>query len=296
MDLLKNSGGLKIPPIRLTMRYLCIFFVLLCGCKEKEPKQYNYELSDIQSRSDYYCEHSPEPRDLVDPGDLLTVKGIFDAFCRREDVEKHVYSPGFIHRDTKPVFPDYSRSECSVEAVLSWLVSRVERMDYVQIEDFWAYMEANDWICGEGPEKYTKMPQLRPLVKEILEKSGSIPKDQYEVLELASADSRVGYRGNVLALYIWVHGYSLKYIEGWHLAALKELASLVPQSPFYQSLVGCYDWSENYQIALNIMGDEERFPVDRLPEKVNEGLWDWSQFPQIPLYAMTRRVLEHCHE
>ena len=110
-----------------------------------------------------------------------------------------------------------------------------------------------------------------------------------------SADS-IGYRGNVLAEYVFLHGFSLGYIKEWHLIVLESLVEEVPQSPFYQAMYGCYESDENYQIALNIMGDEERFPHGKLPENVNEELWDWSDASQYPLYALVKGVLEHCHE
>jgi len=276
----------------------CLIILHLCGCENKEPKSYNFTLESIQAKSDFYCIASPPIEELSNRCDKLTFHGMFDAFCRRSNIYDHEWNPGEWHRDYKECYPDDSRSEISTEGILSALIAMFERGDYDKIQDFWDYMERNDWVAGVGPEKYTKMLQLKALIKEIMEKHGIKLQNHAKVLRYAaeSSDSSIGYRGNVLAFYIFIHGYSLGYIESWHLKLLKELAKEVPQSPFYQALVGCYDWSENYQIALNILGDEEMFPSDRIPENINEGLWDWSDSPQIPLFAMTRRVLEHCHE
>lgn len=276
--------------------FIILLTIFLVQCENKEPKSYDFTLEDIEEKFVFYASVAEPMEAYTQRCDLLTFKGLWDAYGLKTNIYDHEYEAGQWHRDVKLCFPDDSRSEISNEGIMGAMHAMVARKDFDRLKDLWDFLEANDWIAGEGPKEYTRVVHLKPLMREIL-KENDMLLSKTSVFRLAAEDAdSVGYRGNVLADYIFLHGVSLGYIESWHLSLLKELVKDVPQSPFYQAMVGCYEWTDNYQTALNLLGDEELFPSDRLPEKSNEMLWDWSDAPQLPLFAMTKRVLEHCHE
>lgn len=278
--------------------YCLVICLGLVHCRDKTPKSYDYTLDDIGGRLAFYIEAVGDIRSTMQRCDGLTFLGLWTAYGDDYNIYRHEYEPGEWHRDVKPCYPDDSRSEISTEGVLGALHAMTARGDDDKLEDLWAYLEANDWIAGDGPKEYTRVLQLRPLFKEIRKKVGLVDQDKHKVVRFAgeNEDASIGYRGNVLADYIALHHMALGYIESWHFAAIEELVESVPQSPLYQALYGCYESEKAYQTALNILGDDGIFPKDALPEPHLEGLWDWSQAPQLPLYAFTYRLLESCSE
>jgi len=269
----------------------------LCGCQNQDPKSYDYTLDEVKGKLNFYAVAVPDISEYTERCDTLTFKGLWE-YARKTDIYDHEYEPGEWHRDVEPCHPDDSRSEISTEGILGALHAMVKRGDYDKIDDLWTYLDANDWIAGAGPKEYTRVYQLKSIIKEIMAKGRGLAQDQHKVLRFAaeSEDGSIGYRGNVLADYIALHHIALGYLESWHVVAVETLAAEVPQSPLYQGLFGCYSDDNAYQTALNILGNEELFPSDRLPERSNEGLWDWSDSPQVATFALTVAVMEHCHE
>lgn len=268
------------------MRFILIALFLI-GC-ETSSKPSKTPLEEVQAKRDTYIDLIEDPYDLVNRCDGLTFIGLWDEAVqeeRRVDIYRHEDKDGGWHRDVLPCYPDDSRSEISAENIMGALRSLVVRQDYEGAERMYNYGNDRDWIMGEGPEEYTDLWFLEGIISDFLVMERS-------AFELGIRDKLKGYRGNVLADYIQLHGIINTYIEGWHKLMLEQLVKTTPQNPIYQALYHCYTDGDQ-TIAVGILNNQETFPPDRLPE-TPLALFDWSDAPASILYIWVVKILESC--
>jgi hypothetical protein len=198
----------------------------------------------------------------------------------RVDIYLHEYEAGEWHRDVEPCYPDDSRSEISFEGILGALHALHAEQDSAGFERLADYGWDNGYKMGDGPDEYTKMPQLAlilPLVRQ-----------GYKLASIE--DMLTGYRGNVLAYYLHLKGVTTGSLNVLEVEFLEEMTELVPSNPIYHALYHKYTDGDQ-TVAISILSDTEVFPVDRLPEESLK-LFDWSDGPAAILYLYTLAILE----
>lgn len=269
------------------MKYLLIALLLL-SCAKNKPVESKASLEDLQAKRDLYVELIKDPYALVERCDGLTFIGLFDAYGRRVDIYAHEYdNDGVWHRSVQPCYSvGDSRSEVSFEGLLGATHSLLARHDMAGLKRMYDYLEDNSWIAGEGPAEYTRVLQLRPLLKAIVDSDLRISNSE-------DASVLSGYKGNVVADYLAVHAVAFGYLKSWHTALLKELYRKNPGSPIYSGMYHKFTDGDTSE-AVTALADETMFPADALPEG-SLAIFDWADASAAILYIYTVSLLELGH-
>lgn len=267
----------------LTILLITLFTLFACGKdKESDPIQ---NIESLKQKAKTYEALIAEngPYALTTRCDSLTFVGLYASINKDLDLYKHFYESTW-HRSVTPCYiVGDSRSEISLEGILSALHFMLSKGDLEGIEKLFMYGEHNSWVFGEGPEEYTKMPQLRPLLSDFIARKLVITAE----VELPSFK---GYRGNVVALYIALKGRMFDYINGFEMRRLKDLRRAEPSNPIYHALVARYE-EGNQSKAISILSNLNHFPADRLPEQSLE-LFAWNDAPAAILFMWCVFLME----
>jgi hypothetical protein len=252
-------------------------------------------MDSITSKRDFYVKSiGNHPEQLVDRCDRLTFIGLYEAFGKRTtSFYKYEYSyidgerkefTGQWNRDVELCYEvGDSRSSISLEGVLGAVHGMVTRKDRAALKRLRKFALANAYVMGDGPTEYTLMPQLAA----VIEKSIKLMDED------TSVESQLkGYRGNVIADYILLHGRVYGYLNTWHVKMLEKLTIVSPDNPIYHAILARFTGDEVHKnIAINILLREDLFSSDFLPtERVNE--FSWGDAPPAILYIYTVGILE----
>ena len=260
---------------RLFKILLLVTILTACGKKEEKTPIQSIESLKQQAKTYVSSIETKGPYALTTPGDSLTFVGLYASIANTAiDLYKHFYDNTW-NRNTYPVYPEQSRSGISLEGMLAAINFLKSKNDVAGLKQIYDYGQNNDWVYGEGPTEYTKLPQLKYLLAPLFELS-------LTELELPSFK---GYRGNVIALWIATKGRLYGYIRAPEMKLLKELRKAENSNPIYHALIAKYE-SGDQGTAINILSNKTDFPADRLPEQSLE-LFVWNDAPAAILYLWT---------
>lgn len=235
-------------------------------------------LSAIKSR--YVQLIGNDPQELVDRCDRLTFVGLYEAFGKRTTkfMDYEYGAKGKWNRDVEPCWPDDSRSEISLEGILGATHGLVTRKDKSALKRLRNYAIANGYVMGDGPTQYTFMPQLA----FVLEKAYKLADS-----ERTAFDKLDGYRGNVIADYILLHGRIYGYIGRHHLLMLEELIKVAPNNPIYHAIYHRF-LDGDQRRAIELLAD---FNADILPQGA-DSRFHWGSASSAILFIYTVGIME----
>jgi len=269
-----------------TIVLFVVLFLTNCAWEHKGKETINPYDAAKQKR-DYYVKTLDDVYSVVDRCDGSTFVGLWDAYGKNIEIYEHEYpEAGKWNRDVETCYPEDSRSAISTESLLGILHALWARGDKNAIKDIQDYGRANGWVMGEGPKEYTNLYHLSFLIEWMLDEIRLNSMIDYDPWDVVS-----GYRANVIADYITLKGDVTGSINALELDAIEVMKDNVPQSPIYQALWHKYTDGDQ-AVALGILGNDDIFPPNRLPEK-SLNLFDWGNAPAVILYIFAFGIIEN---
>jgi len=284
--------------MRLFVLIFSLFFFSCSYFDKHEDEDTINSIESIKVKRDFYVSLiGTNPRAITTRCDGLTFIGLYDAFGRKINIYDYEYPNGKWNRDIEPCYPDHSRSEISAEGIFGMLHSMLTRKDRAALDRFTGFLEANGFRAGAGPVEYTGMLHLLPLINKVRDWTGrsfsksNVPSLTREPTDVSKEEFPPisGYRGNVIADYLYLRGRVNGYLLGYELEILEKLCSEVPQNPIYHALYHRFTDGDQSRAIDILSGDE--FPKYALPEK-SLPLFDWSDAPSAILYIYTVAIIE----
>lgn len=187
-----------------------------------------------------------------------------------------------------PCYPKESSGSISFDGMIAVLHHIWSTKDRSTLDRLIAYGNAHGWRIGEG--EYANQRLLAPIVLEMKLKLSNLKKVGPDTPAggLESIDALKGFRGHLLATYVWLQGRMNGAINDLENQALKALLAASPDDPMYLSLFHRFNGADQDQ-ALDILLDEAKFPVTISRET---GVFGWGSSPSSVYYLMTLAIIE----
>jgi hypothetical protein len=268
------------------IRYLPLFFLLLaCGCASKKEIKKNTDnlMAEVLLKRDALASSiATDSSGFVSYGDGLTFQGFGAAYAKRSlgDV---IFSArdddGKWHRHPKRdcYQTGSSKSEISRDGILGVLHFCFATGNMDCVRKIKSYGEAHDWVFGEGPKDLTWIWPLSFLVDNILgthELDGS---------DDALPEYFAGFRGHLLAMYIWLNGKVKGGISPVESTTLNKLASENPGNPMIKCVWNLYN-SESQSDVIDIL-------LNDFPENPDD-VYGWGSAPKGVYFGIVTSCLE----
>jgi len=194
------------------------------------------------------------------------------------------------HRDYKPCFVvGDSRSEISRDGFIMLFHALLDLKDLESFKQIRDYGKAHNWIMGEGPTEYTSILLLTPILYEIINDLSLRITDagQNSSDAILKLDT---FRGNLLAMYIWLRARLNKEINAVEAQALRMLYDSNQENPLYSVLFYKFLGEGNQQRTIDLLLNQDDFPEGLLPGRVDR--FNWSDAPGAILYLLTVKILK----
>lgn len=217
----------------------------------------------VQKHRDELCA-TFDPQ-TVERCDRITFVALMATACGKDFNLASYEENGKWNRDTAPCYPQDSKSECSLDGYLSVLHYITKMRDREALQRMYSRLDSNGWICGEGPESVTSIKPLKSVIEHM---TGASFVDEADA-------SVLGFRGHLLASYIWLKRRVYGSNNAVERAALEVLYKDVPQSPFYAALVG-----------------DKTGAVEKLLDFPSPYSTWWGSAPDAVLYSVSTAILE----
>lgn len=212
-------------------------------------------------------------------------------------------SGGTFNRDIDPCFPEYSRSTISFDGLLGVLHHAVAHKDIDVVNRMISFGEKNNWKMGEaveGNEGLVVIPHIAPLmylVRDYLTKGRN-------GISLAASDNEMseefkkllsGFRGHLLASYLWLRLRTVGYLYDLELASAASLVKASPTNPIYSAILSRAT-DGNQDTTMSILLDITKFPdieslrPGELPTEV--GVDGWGGCPVTSEYLLALSIMD----
>ena len=257
----------------------------LVGCGTHKSTSTDNPLGQVQAKGTFYTNNLSSAI-YTERCDKLTFEGLLSVEVTQE-IEIFQSSPGKWNRDTKPCYPDYSASEISNEGIVSVLHALWSTQNCALISDLYDYGIKNNWIMGAGDKEDTNATVLFPTIlkeKDLICKTSSLTTIESDLDAVLS-----GYRGHILASWIWLVGRMDGTINGLEKAALDDLVGSSPQDPYYLALNSRFGNGDQTLAIEGLINDTE-FPSTVFP--LEDSVFGWGSAPASVYYLITQAVLE----
>jgi len=225
------------------MRLLTLTLLLL-GCSRHDGGASSLDLSRYQQTRDTLCAHYDASK--LTKCDRSTYHVAMSAMCHGIiPLPTQYESPnGKWNRDeTYGCYPEESRSETSQDTYLSLVLTQAK----APLIRAYAYAEAHGWETGEprGNAGYLTPPLVSLLRNQInlIGESDSVIDDAIEEGKKAFS----GYRGNLIANYIWAVARQRGGLTTAGISYLKVLHDETPDSPYFSCLYHRFSRLDNNQ-------------------------------------------------
>lgn len=222
---------------------LCCFLLSACGGKKDDPN--SFDLASAQSERDRRI--AEMNLDEIARCDYVTFAAMGHAYSSRDFNVRDLEIPsGRWNRHYQICFPNDSKSETSLDGYLSVLHLAQERGDKSLVKRIIDYAGPRDWITGEGPEGVTSIKPLVPIIREMAGRD--------EHTEERVPNPFEGFRGHLLANYLWLHAKVHGDVPLLAKPLLSALAQTIPGSPYIAALNARYNGA-SYGRAFDLLND-----------------------------------------
>ena len=276
------------------MKWILAFVLALgfsCGHKDmgddKDSTAVLKEKADLYSHGDIF---------QVERCDRATFFTHYASLGFPIDISNFEKTPGRLERDAAPCYPEFSKSEASREIYIGWLHMIWTTKDVKALDRLIAYGEAHSWVMGEGPEDLVNISPLAPMIYLMKSKMGNAVgiasvKETNASVAFTSDDTDTilsGFKGHVLASYLWLAVQVQGKLGPVGLAALKTLADASPGNPMYQALN--HRFTDGKQsIASAVLLNTKLFPEDKIPQ--GSGSLGWGSCPDFLYWLITYQIM-----
>ncbi len=238
-----------------------ILLILLCACSHPSDDAAPSDLARVRAQRDQFCA-SFDPQSVT-RCDRITFVSMMSAACGKDyNLEAYEENGKWNRDETHSCYQEgESSSECSFDGYLG--VLHALRSDRGAIKRMQLHLEANGYRCGEGEPSATDISPLKSVIEYMAGQSLTGITDPF-----------AGFRGHLLASYIWLrHEIGLKTIGDG--AALSILRHEIPSSPFYAAIAG-----------------DQAAAVDRLMNFPAPYSNYWGSAPDAVIYAVSVKILD----
>jgi hypothetical protein len=258
---------------------LILIVALLCSCSHEQHKTKPTSLLQrAEEKGERIYAHITDDI-YIQRCDKLTFKALLSVY-REQNVSGFEHPAGVWHRDNSDCYPEFSRSSISFDGILSVLHHAVSTNDLSLLDRLINYGNDVEWILGEGPREYTDMHLLVPMIFNL----------RYNVLTLSSVeDALSGFRGHLLASYIWLSLRTDGKLNDLELQALKELVDASPDDPMYVSLLHRATDGEQKE-ALETLLSHVDFEEEGIYGR--DGVFGWGSAPASVYYLITLAIIK----
>ena len=270
------------------MKHLLLtILILLSSCSKHEDHETVTDLENLKEKDrTYRALIGDDPYRLTTPGDALTFVGLYASAVKWEPLYKHMYNNTW-NRNVYEVYPvGESRSGISLEGMLSAINFLISMDDVDGIKQIYSYGQQNDWVYGEGPEEYTRLPQLKYLLESFVE--ANLTSRHMSLIDFK--DMFKGYKGNVIGHWIATKGKLYGYIRDIELQLIRKLVDAEPSNPIYHTILHRYTDGDHSK-AISILSNDTYFPADRIPIEPLE-LFAWNDAPPAILFIWSVFLLD----
>lgn len=265
---------------------LLVLVLFACGHKQKDTQDTSL-LGQAQSKGDTIYGQVSD-RIYRERCDKLTFKGMLSAYSS-QNLDPYESNGQWI-RDDLPCYPTYSVSSISLDGVLGVLHHIVATRDAARLNRLISYGEAHNWIMGQGPSEYTNIYALVPFIYS-LKKKLSLADENMNLVDLSVQTQEIlsGFRGHLLADYIWLTMEKDGQIGELELQLLKQLVSASPGEPMYQALLHrVVDGDQT--IALTLLLTDPTYDDSTVMR--NDSAFGWGSQPAAVSYLVTLAIVE----
>ena len=261
------------------MRWAILAFLLACS---HPSKGYDSDrLKDAQTKgASYYATINESIYTRCDKlafKPYLTVAGYIQDLSGFEDNGKW-------SRDIKsnpPCYPTESKGSISFDGMIAVLHHIWTTQDRAMLDRLITYGNSVNWVIGEGA--FANQIIILPLATQMrykLENKKQIESSRQDILK--------GFRGHLLASYIWLQGRMNGAINTLENEALKSLFDASPDDPMYLALHARYNGGDQAR-ALDILLTSQNFPAAGTKEV---GIYNWGSSPAPVYYLITLSIIE----
>lgn len=266
------------------MKIILIFlsvFILGCSHKSKSSDNNNDKFKTAKEKGDFYLKNlSDNIYVRCDKLAFLPYVSFFEAqdLSGFEDNGKW----GRDYKDKKPCYPDESRGSISFDGLISVLHHIWSTKDKAMLDRLISYGEKNHWIVGEG--EYSNQILIKPIAMHMKHKL----ENALFVYGVVDDSILSGFRGHLLASYIWLMSRMDGEINEVKNLALKELLKASATDPMYLSLYDKHN-SGNQDRALDILTNDNIFKMEKME---TTGLFGWGSSPDMIYYLISLAIIE----
>lgn len=259
------------------MKYLaCIMILLMLGCGKSKPDKG----LPIGDRLELYKTANLSDVPRCDSATFWTHAGAVGVKFDISTIEK---TPGRIERHTEPCYPEGSQASSSREMYIGWLHYIWTTKDFAALKRLKEYGNSHGWVFGEGPHDLIDMSPLIPIVL-LMENNMTL----IENTNLTFDDTLSGFKGHVLASYLWLWGRVNGQIGPAGMSILRSLEDANPSDPMYQALLHRFT-DGDFSKAKAILDNKNVFPDDRIPD--TKASFGWGSCPDWLYFLITDGII-----
>jgi hypothetical protein len=259
--------------------------VCFWGCGHKDSQETSNPLDSVRNKGNFYLQNITE--DIYkERCDKLTFKALLSVVVPQNVANLEVAAGKWV-RDVPDCYPSESASEVSNEGIISVMHHILTTKDCAAANRLLNYGKNNDWIMGEGDTANTDALVLSPFIKQLRDK---VCGQGLALTENNDLDSVLkGYRGHILASFIWLRGRMNEGINNLEKNSLAKLVDASPGDPMYLALKARYNDGDQTQ-AIDILMNSEEFPGDSIP--MQTGVFGWGSCPSMAYFLYVQAILE----
>lgn len=196
------------------------------------------------------------------------------------DVDSARDSAGRWHRRScsKPCFPGHSKSTISRDMLLMLLVYCYVKGRVDIIEQVIIYALTHGFVMGKGdPSRTIMTPGLLSTYAWASYRLGGPSRPWLRYIPLGFSDDLKGYQAHLTVLHILLRNQLVG--KDKHLETLRKYAKANPENALFQYSIG------NIEKVYTILDNEQYFPKDRLPSKLDrkaDYMWQRDQKEYVP--------------
>lgn len=246
------------------MRFLAIIVALYFfpACSRSDAGE-TPNIGDLKAHRDSICrDFDPQ---TITRCDRSTFHVLMAWGCNKTLPTQYEYPSGKWNRDVRPCWPDYSRSQTSLDTYLGVILSGDEQAKKRVID----YAKPRGWETGEPEGGVGNITPLIPLLGVYLQAGPGEPQGLID-----------GHRGHLTALWLWVWAQQNEGLTFAGSRVLREIAKKTPESPLFSCL------------SKRFSGDKDQRRTVELWKKQGTKTFGWGSAPWELFPVLTYKCLK----
>ena len=198
-------------------------------------------------------------------------------------------SSGVLIRNPKTTcYPMDSAATISREGYIGWLHYIWSTKDAAALDRIKTYGDANSWIFGEGSPEMVDMTPLRPIIALMQSKMSLMAVGTVSDITEQLQGTLSGFRGHVLASYLWLWGRVAGQMGVAGRAAITQIYDSNKNDPIYAALYARWV-GVDFDSAEALLKDTTHFPTDVAPITLSS--FGWGSCPDFLTFLISYAII-----